>query len=124
MLSSGRAQIQGPGASDHSLDGVAPAGLFVVDPVCLQGFDRLAGLAIPVSSVSIGQIMAEIRADHDQGLGPAPQPGQQTLDHCRRCRADHHWHDRKIAQQTLQERKLGFQRMFLGMGAVADFDAG
>jgi hypothetical protein len=75
----------------------------------------------PGSRCLIVQVVAEIRADHDQGVRP-----QQPFEHPAHFAVVGFPHDQRhqleVVQHGLQEGQLHFQRVFLGEGQVQGLD--
>ena len=92
----------------------------MADGLGLEAFDRLSGGAVEPARRVVVVIVAEIGADDDQGLGPAPQQIEEFRRLFRRRLAGDERHDGEVGEHGLQERQLHLQAMLLMVGGIED----
>ena len=77
----------------------------------VEALDRRRGRRIVLLGALVRLVVRQIGADHDQGLGPAPQALQHFCDLAGRRLADQERHEREVAEHGLEERQLDLERM-------------
>ena len=107
-----------PGHGQQTLDGVAAAGLMVLQGQRVKRLDGRAGPAVGLFRLVVGQIVAQVRTDEDQRFRPAPQ-NLQHLGHLFGGRmTDDHRHDVELAEEGLQEGQVHFEAVIVLVGGV------
>ena len=111
-------QAAAAGLQQEPGDGDAPAGLFVADGLGAQLRDGLGGPGVDGAGLRIAEVVAEIRADDDEGLLPAPEAGQD-LRHLGRVGVPHQQRDQGEGPQgQLQEGELDLEAVLALEGGV------
>ena len=116
-----RCQAALAGRQQQSIDRIGAAGLFGVD-VGVELQDVPAGIAINLLRRAIGQEVREVRADHDQRFRAAPEKIEYRGDCVRSRLANRERDQRELLKDSLQEGQVHFQRVFKGVGVVAEND--
>ena len=102
------------GRDQHAGHRRRPAGLLVTD--CgVEAENRLHGGAVDLARGLVRMVVREVRADHDQRFGSAPDALQHVGDFLRSGVAHHQRHQRESVQDLLQERQLHFERVLFGV---------
>ena len=84
----------------------------------VEALDRGRGRRIVFLAARVWLVVGQIGADHEQGLGPAPQALQHLRDLVGRRIADQQRHEREVAEHRLEERQLDLERMLRLMRRV------
>ena len=99
-----------------------PAARLLVRNGCAHVEDGLRGQPVDGLRVSVIQKVRQVRTDHDQRFGAAPQRVEHLRDFVSRRIADRQRHQRKVAERLLQKRQMHFERMLHRMGGGAHRD--
>ena len=107
---------------EQAVHRMAPAGLFVPDVVVAQRHDRLRRLRIEAARALVVEEMAQVRADDDPGLRPAPQRFEQGVDLGRARVADEQRRHDEPREHPEQERKVDFKTVLALERRIAPAD--
>ena len=113
-----------PRGFQQTLDPGAPAGVLQTDPFGLQGFDRRRGFGVHAPRGGVVEVVAQVRADDDEGFVSAPEGLQDFVHLSRRRMADRNRENGKRTKHLLKKRQLHLERVLPVMRIVKNIDEG
>ena len=87
------------------------AGLARPETRAVELLDGRGGRLVVRSRLIIGLVVRQIGADHEQGLGPAPEALERSGHRRGRRVADQERHEGEVAEHGLEERQLDLERV-------------
>ncbi len=87
------------------------AGLARPETRAVELLDGGGGRLVVRSRLIIGLVVRQIGADHEQGLGPAPEAVERSGHRRGRRVADQERHEGEVAEHGLEERQLDLERV-------------
>ena len=89
-----------------------------------QACDGVGGLQVKATGRFVVEVVAQIRADQDQGFVATPDEIEHLAHRLRLHRSNQEWSDREGGQHTLQKGQLHLDPVLKGVRLIEDLDLG